>query len=138
MAVNLRGLIAKMNAPTRSAVEGAAGLCLSRTNYDVEIEHLLVKTLDATDNDVAVILKHFGVNRTRLADDLALLQSYAITYVVAKNAGGAGAESKLKAALIQQIPVILIDRPRLPPRQTFGSAKGVMDWIALHSTRLGL
>ncbi len=71
MAVNLRGLIAKMNAPTRSAVEGAAGLCLSRTNYDVEIEHLLVKTLDATDNDVAVILKHFGVNRTRLADDLA-------------------------------------------------------------------
>lgn len=73
-----------------------------------------------------------------LADDLALLQSYAITYVVAKNAGGAGAESKLKAALIQQIPVILIDRPRLPPRQTFDSAKGVMDWIALHSTRLGL
>jgi len=71
MAVNLRGLIAKMNAPTRSAVEGAAGLCLSRTNYDVEIEHLLVKTLDATDNDVGVILKHFGVNRTRLADDLA-------------------------------------------------------------------
>jgi len=71
MAVNLRGLIAKMNAPTRSAVEGAAGLCLSRTNYDVEIEHLLVKTLDATDGDVAVILKHFGVNRSRLADDLA-------------------------------------------------------------------
>ena len=71
MAVNLRGLIAKMNAPTRSAVEGAAGLCLSRTNYDVEVEHLFVKLLDATDNDVAVILKHFGVNRTRLADDLA-------------------------------------------------------------------
>ena len=71
MAVNLRGLIAKMNASTRSAVEGAAGLCLSRTNYDVEIEHLLVKTLDASDNDVAVILKHFGVNRSRLADDLA-------------------------------------------------------------------
>ena len=71
MAVNLRGLIAKMNAPTRSAVEGAAGLCLSRTNYDVEIEHLLVKTLDVTDGDVAVILKHFGVNRSRLADDLA-------------------------------------------------------------------
>ena len=71
MAVNLRGLIAKLNAPTRSAVEGAAGLCLSRTNYDVEIEHFLVKILDATDGDVAVILKHFGVNRSRIADDLA-------------------------------------------------------------------
>ncbi len=71
MAVNLRGLIAKLNAPTRGAVEGAAGLCLARTNYDVEIEHFLVKALDAADNDVAVILKHFGVNRSRLADDLA-------------------------------------------------------------------
>ncbi|HEY0928788.1 MAG TPA: type VI secretion system ATPase TssH [Gemmatimonas sp.] len=71
MSVNLRGLIAKLNAPTRSAVEAAAGLCLSRTNYDVEIEHLLVKLLDATDSDLAAILKHFGVNRSRLADDLA-------------------------------------------------------------------
>lgn len=71
MSVNLRGLIAKLNAPTRSAVEGAAGLCLSRTNYDVEIEHFFVKLLDATDSDLAAILKHFGVNRSRLADDLA-------------------------------------------------------------------
>ncbi|AMW06352.1 type VI secretion system ATPase TssH [Gemmatimonas phototrophica] len=71
MSVNLRGLIAKLNAPVRSAVEGAAGLCLSRTNYDVELEHLLVKLLDATDSDLAIILKHFGVNRTRFADDLA-------------------------------------------------------------------
>ncbi|MCE2899879.1 MAG: type VI secretion system ATPase TssH [Gemmatimonas sp.] len=71
MAVNLRGLIAKLNATVRSAVEGAAGLCLSRTNYDVEVEHLFVKLLDASDSDIAVILKHFGVNRTRLADDIA-------------------------------------------------------------------
>jgi len=71
MSVNLRGLIAKLNAPLRSAVEGAAGLCLSRTNYDVEIEHLLIKLLDATDTDLSVTLKHFGVNRTRFADDLA-------------------------------------------------------------------
>ncbi len=71
MAVNLRGLIAKLNAPTRSAVEAAAGLCLARTNYDVEVEHFLVKALDAADTDLAIILKHFGVNRSRLADDLA-------------------------------------------------------------------
>jgi len=39
MSVNLRALIGKLNHSTRSAVEGAAGLCLSRTHYDVEIEH---------------------------------------------------------------------------------------------------
>lgn len=71
MSVNLRGLIAKLNAPSRSGIEAAAGLCLSRTNYDVEIEHFLVKLMDATDTDVAAILSHFGVNRSRLADDLA-------------------------------------------------------------------
>ena len=71
MSVNLRGLIAKLNAPTRSGVESAAGICLARTNYDVEIEHFLVKLLDASDSDLAAIIKHFGLNRSRLADDLA-------------------------------------------------------------------
>ena len=71
MAVNLRALIGKLNAASRGTVEGAAGLCLSRTHYDIEIEHFLVKALDATDGDLAQILKHYGVNRSRLADDLA-------------------------------------------------------------------
>ena len=61
MNVNLRALIGKLNHETRSAVEAAAGLCLSRTHYDVEIEHFLLKALDATDGDLALVLKHFGV-----------------------------------------------------------------------------
>ncbi|MGQ0646589.1 MAG: type VI secretion system ATPase TssH, partial [Gemmatimonadaceae bacterium] len=71
MSVNLRALIGKLNAATRGIVDGAAGLCLSRTHYDVEIEHFLVKALDVTDGDLAHILKHYGINRSRLADDLA-------------------------------------------------------------------
>ncbi len=71
MSVNLRGLIGKLNPATRGHVEAAAGLCLSRTHYDVEIEHFLMKALDNADGDVAAILKHYGVNRSRLADDLA-------------------------------------------------------------------
>ena len=47
MSVNLRALIGKLNAASRSAVEGAAGLCLSRSHYDIEIEHFLVKALDS-------------------------------------------------------------------------------------------
>ena len=70
MNVNLRSLIGKLNNQTRSAVEAAAGLCLSRTHYDVEIEHFLLKALDATDNDLAFALKHFGVDRSRLSGDL--------------------------------------------------------------------
>jgi type VI secretion system protein VasG len=70
MTVNLRALIGKLNHETRSAVEAAAGLCLSRTHYDVEVEHYLMKTLDESDGDVAAILKHYGVDRSRLASEL--------------------------------------------------------------------
>jgi type VI secretion system protein VasG len=70
MAVNLRGLIQKLNNQTRNAVEAAAGLCLGRTHYDVEIEHFLMKLLDGTDHDVALIFRQCGVDRSRLASDL--------------------------------------------------------------------
>ena len=42
MGVNLKSLIGKLNDPARAALEAAAGLCLSRTHYDIEIEHLLL------------------------------------------------------------------------------------------------
>src|SRR5262245_32650561 len=71
MSVNLRALIAKLNNTTRSAVESAAGLCLGRTHYDVEVEHFLVKLLDSTDSDFAFILRHYALDRSRLASDLA-------------------------------------------------------------------
>jgi type VI secretion system protein VasG len=71
MNVDLRSLIAKLNHESRSAVEGAAGLCLGRTHYDVEVEHFLFKLLDATDADVAFILRQYGVDRSRLSRDLS-------------------------------------------------------------------
>lgn len=70
--------------------------------------------------------------------DLALLRQHGITHVVAKNAGGSGAEAKLKAARILGIPVILIDRPVLPARTLFASTEAVMDWLAHQPARLGL
>jgi type VI secretion system protein VasG len=71
MAVNLRALIGKLNHTARSAVESAAGLCLSRTHYDVEIEHYLMKLLDGTDTDFAAILKQYGIDRSRLSTELS-------------------------------------------------------------------
>ncbi len=71
MAVNLRALIGKLNHTTRGAVESAAGLCLSRTHYDVEIEHYLMKLLDGTDTDFAAIMKQYGIDRSRLSTELS-------------------------------------------------------------------
>src|SRR5207237_525610 len=71
MSVNLRALIAKLSPTTRGAVEAAAGLCLSHTHYDVEVEHYLVKLLDSTDSDFAFVLRHYAIDRSRLASDIA-------------------------------------------------------------------
>ena len=48
MANTLKSIVAKLNDTTRETLEGAAGLCLARTHYDVEIEHFLMKLLDAS------------------------------------------------------------------------------------------
>ena len=70
MNIDLKGLIGKLDDTSRNALESAAGFCLARTHYDVEIEHYLTKLLDVTDSDFSRILKHFGVNRSRLSTDL--------------------------------------------------------------------
>ncbi len=71
MGLNLKSLISKLNDPTRSALEGAAGLCLSRTNYDIEIEHFLTKLLDSASGDFAAIIKHFEIDKSRLTTELS-------------------------------------------------------------------
>ncbi len=70
MPLNLKSLIGKLNGPTRRAMEGAAGLCMSRTHYDIEIEHYLLKLLDSPDTDVPLILKQYGVDQSRLQAEL--------------------------------------------------------------------
>src|ERR1043166_685985 len=70
MSVNLKGLIGKLNDTTRAALEGAAGLCLARTHYDIEIEHFLTKLLDASGSDAAKIFHQFSVDTSRLQKEL--------------------------------------------------------------------
>lgn len=69
--MNLKSLIGKLNDSTRGALEAAAGLCLARTHYDIEVEHYLTKLLDSTDNDAAAIFKHFEVDTSRFSGELA-------------------------------------------------------------------
>ncbi len=59
-----------MNDTCREALEGAAGLCLSRTNYDVEIEHILAKLLEQNNTDLHRICSHYEVSIDRLSKDV--------------------------------------------------------------------
>jgi len=70
MNVNLKSLVGRLNSTCRGALEGAAGLCLSRTNYDVEIEHLLAKLLEIENTDFQKILRHYECSIDRLTRDV--------------------------------------------------------------------
>ena len=69
--LDLRGLIGKLNPSCQRALEAAAGLCLSKTNYNVEIEHWLVKLLEQPGNDICLLFRHFGVDQAKVMAGLA-------------------------------------------------------------------
>ena len=69
--LDLKNLIGKLNPQCQRALEGAAGLCLSRTNYNVEIEHWLVKLLEQPGNDLALLFRHFSIDAAKVLADLA-------------------------------------------------------------------
>src|ERR1017187_475241 len=71
MNVNLKSLIEKLTPSARNALESAAGLCVTRTHYDVEVEHYLMKLLDDGPGDFEKIRRRFGVDDSRLSADLA-------------------------------------------------------------------
>jgi len=69
--VNLKSLVDKMTDPMRDALEGAAGICLAHTQYNVEIEHWLLKLLDSGDTDLLALLDKHEANAATLAKQLA-------------------------------------------------------------------
>src|ERR1019366_4644214 len=70
MSINLKSLIGKLNESTRKTLESAAGLCLARTNYDIEVEHYVMKLLDQPDGDFAQIVNRFSIDKSRLTAEL--------------------------------------------------------------------
>lgn len=101
--------------------------------------HYLLRLVDPPEGALPLPDAHAIVARGPFteAGDLALMRDQRISHIVAKNAGGAGAEAKLAAARELGLPVILIDRPLLPPRTVLATVDSVMGWLAAHPARLG-
>ena len=63
------------------------------------------------------------------AGDMALMRDHGIRIVVAKNAGGEGARAKLDAARALRLPVVMVQRPAIPARETVVSVAQAMAWL---------
>jgi len=92
--------------------------------------HYLLRLVDPPEApplpNVTVIVARGPFNA---AADTALLHAHAIERVVAKNAGGAGAQAKLEAARALGLPVMLIDRPRALVRAEVATVADVLGWL---------
>jgi len=70
VAIDLKSLVGRLGGLCRRQVEAAAGLTLSRSHYNVEIEHLLLKLVEAQGSDVSAILAKQGIDAGRVAMEL--------------------------------------------------------------------
>lgn len=70
ITIDLKSLVGKLNESCRTALEGAAGLCLARTHYNVEIEHWVLKLLELPDSDIAALLEKFEIDPGKLTAEL--------------------------------------------------------------------
>jgi type VI secretion system protein VasG len=69
--VDIKSLLSKLNDFCANALHGAAGLCVTRTHYEVAVEHFLVKCLEDPQSDLPLILRRFEIDPGRLSKALS-------------------------------------------------------------------
>ena len=68
--IELKALISRLNRFCTRTLESAAGLCVSRTHYEIMIEHCFQVMLESPNADLQLICKHFGVDHGEILKSL--------------------------------------------------------------------
>jgi precorrin-6A/cobalt-precorrin-6A reductase len=64
-----------------------------------------------------------------IQEEIALFEKYNIDWIVAKNSGGSGGFSKILAARMLNIPVVFLNRPRLPLSHEAENVDEALQWL---------
>ncbi len=70
ITTDVRSLLAKAHPYLTRSLEGAAGFTITRTHYEVTLEHLFLKLLEDGTGDLPRILRHFGIDAGAFQDRL--------------------------------------------------------------------
>jgi len=66
MQTSLKSLISKLDDTPRHALERAANAALSRSHFEVDIEHVLLELMDTPSSDAMAIFKAYSIDTSRL------------------------------------------------------------------------
>ncbi len=66
ITVDIKSLLIHLNPFCTNTLQSAAGLCVSRTHYEVTVEHFLVKLLYEPQSDLPLIFRQFDMDPGRV------------------------------------------------------------------------
>jgi type VI secretion system protein VasG len=72
VTADIKSLLLHLNDFCTNTLHSAAGLCVTRTNYEIGVEHFLIKLFDDQRSDCPLIFSAFGVDTGRLTRALEL------------------------------------------------------------------
>ncbi len=70
MKSNLKGLLSRLNPYCTRALEGASGVCVNRSHYEVSVEHILLQLLEDAQSDIPLLLSQFEIDAAVWAKQL--------------------------------------------------------------------
>jgi len=70
VSIDRKALFGKLNKLCYESIEGAFKFCTMRGNSHIEISHWLHQIFQQQDSDLHRLIKHFGIDETRLSKDL--------------------------------------------------------------------
>lgn len=91
----------------------------------------ILRLVDPYEGNLPLKITHTIISRGpfKVDDDIRLMIDNKVNIIICKNSGGAGAVSKLLAGRRLELPVIMVNRPKLPKRTTFYAAAEIMEWL---------
>nr|WP_319392422.1 type VI secretion system ATPase TssH [uncultured Desulfobacter sp.] len=59
--VDIKSLLSRLNDFCTNTLQAGAGLCVSRTHYEVTVEHFILKVIEDPRSDISLIFKQFEI-----------------------------------------------------------------------------
>lgn len=93
--------------------------------------HLIFRQIDPPGQDFPYANGEFLIGRPpfSIADEIDLFKRLSVDWLVVKNAGGAASRSKLDAARVLGLPVLMLNRPNQPGGRSVASVQEALAWV---------